>query len=117
MASGDAQRAWFAEMLDDLKSHWSSNMTWEELAVFCRYMTEKRQSIREARGIKPARMSCKKCGGHVVLAPISIRSALFALRKIGAVDEAGFKELDRAWTRHRKLNGLDAYGSRPASRE
>lgn len=76
-------------------------------------MTEKRHSIREVRGIKPARMSCKKCGGQVVLAPVSIRFALFALRTIGAADKVGFKELDREWTRHRKLNGLDAYGSRP----
>ena len=52
MASGDAQRAWFPELLDDLKSYWSNDIAWEELAVFCRYMTEKRQKIKEARGIK-----------------------------------------------------------------
>lgn len=115
MPSGDAQRAWFPEMLDDLMSHWSSEMTWDELAVFCRSMTEKRQIIRESRGIKPPRTRCKKCGGGMVLPPISIRSALFALRKIGAVDEAGFKKLDREWNRHRKTNGLDAYGNRPES--
>ena len=46
MPAGDAQRAWFPEMLEDLKSHWSSDMTWEELAVFCRDMTEKRQRIK-----------------------------------------------------------------------
>jgi hypothetical protein len=33
----------------------------------------------------------------------------------GAADKAGFNELDREWTRHQKMNGLDAYGSRPES--
>ncbi|MFO7738901.1 MAG: endonuclease NucS [Desulfatiglandaceae bacterium] len=57
-------------------------------------------------------MTCKECGGRMELPPISIRTALFALRKIGAVDEAGFKKLDREWGKHRKANGLDAYGNR-----
>ena len=115
MPSGDAQRAWFPEMLDDLKTHWSSNMTWEELAVFCRHMTEKRQTIRESRGIKSPRTTCKKCGGRMVLPPISIRSALFALRKTGVVEEDAFQKLDREWTKYRKANGLDAYGQRTES--
>jgi hypothetical protein len=115
MPAGDAQRAWFPEMLEDLKSHWSSAMTWEELAVFCHDMTEKRQSIKEARKIGPPSMSCKKCGGRMVLPPISIRSALFALRKINAIDESEFQKLDRAWGKHRKANGLDAWGNPPKS--
>lgn len=115
MASGDAQRAWFPEMLEDLRSQWSSDMSWDEIAAFCRCMTEKRQTIRESRGIKPPRRSCRKCGGRMGLPPISIRSALFALRKTGAVDEAAFKKLDREWKRHRKANGLDAYGNRSQS--
>ena len=115
MASGDAQRAWFPELLDDLKSYWSNDITWEELAVFCRYMTEKRQKIKEARGIRLPRMTCRKCGGRMVLPPISIRSALFALRKAEVIDESEFRKLDREWAKHRKANGLDAYGNKPES--
>ncbi|MGO8745931.1 MAG: hypothetical protein ACLQNE_08065 [Thermoguttaceae bacterium] len=115
MPTGDAQRAWFPEMLDDLKSHWSSEMTWEQLAVFCRDMTKKRQKIQEARNIRPPHMTCKECGGELVLPPISIRSALFALRKNDAIDEAEFKKLDREWNKHRKANGLDACGNRSES--
>jgi len=113
MPAGDAQRAWFPEMLEDLKSHWSIAMTWDELAVFCRDMTEKRQKIKEARNIAPSRMTCKECGGQLVLPPISIRSALFALRKINAIDEAEFQKLDREWGKHRKAHSLDAFGNRP----
>lgn len=116
MPSGDAQRAWFPEILDDLNSHWTSEMTWEELADFCQEITEKRQRIREARGLKPPRMTCRKCGGRLMLPPISIRSALFALRKINAIDEPGFRKLDREWGKYRKANDLDAYGRTASSR-
>ena len=102
-------------MLEDLKSHWSSDRTWEGLAAFCHDMTEKRQRIKEARNIRPPRMTCKKCGGRLVLPSVSIRSALFALRKINAIDESEFKKLDQEWGKHRKANGLDACGNRPKS--
>ena len=115
MASGDAQRAWFPELLDDLKDIWSNDIAWEELAVFCRYMTEKRQKTKEARGIRLPRMTCRKCGGRMVLPPISTRSALFALRKAEVIDESEFRKLDREWANHRKANGLDAYGNKPES--
>jgi hypothetical protein len=116
MASGDVQRAWFPEMLADLKQRWLSHeMTWDELATFCREMTEKRQKIKEARNIKTSWGTCKTCGGKLVLGPISIRSALFALRKMGVIDDDRLKSLDRDWNRHRKANGLDPYGNKDKS--
>jgi hypothetical protein len=101
-------------MLDELRSSWSRDMTWDDISVFCQLMTEERQKIKEARGIKPARMNCK-CGGRMVLAPISIRSLLFALRRVERIDDAELKKLDREWGKYRRANGLDAYGKRPES--
>jgi hypothetical protein len=116
MASGDAQRAWFPEMLADLKQRWLSHqMTWDELAVFCREMTEQRRRIKELRNIKPSSGTCKTCGGNLVLPSISIRSVLFALLKIGVIDDDHFKRLERDWKKHRKMNGLDAYGNKSKS--
>jgi hypothetical protein len=115
MPSGDAQRAWFPEMLADLNARWSSDMTWDELAAFCHDMTEKRQRIRDDRSIKPIRMACHECGGGMVPPPISIRSALFALRKLNVIDESEFKKLDREWSKYRKAKDLDAYGNGPES--
>jgi ribosomal protein L19E len=51
----------------------------------------------------------------MVLAPISIRSALFALRKAEVIDKSEFRKLHREWANHRKANGLDAYGNKPES--
>lgn len=115
MPAGDTQRAWFPEMLEDLKSHFSSDMSWEELAAFCRDMTEKRHRIREARNIKPARRTCGECGGNMVLPPVSIRSALFALRKINVINESELKRLDQEWNKHRKAHCLDAWGNKSGS--
>lgn len=111
MASGDAQRAWFPEMLEDLRQYWGDEPSWENLAVFCQCMTEKREKIKKARRIKPHVTVCRNCGSKNVLPPISIRSALFALKKIGVIDEVEFKKLDREWSKHRVANGLDAYGN------
>lgn len=112
MASGDAQRAWFPEMLEDLRQYWGDKPSWENLAAFCEGMTEKREKIKKARRIKPLATVCRNCGGKKVMTPTSIRSALFALKKIGVIDEVGFKELDREWAKHRTSNGLDAYGKK-----
>ncbi len=124
MPAGDAQRVWFPEMLDDLKSSWSMGMDWSELADFCERMTEKRKHIRKERDIRPPREidplspgeRCPKCGriskGPSKIDPlaVSIRSALFALKNNGVITEVKFKELDKSWMKHKRKNGLDAYG-------
>ena len=114
MPAGDAQRVWFPEMIEDLKIHWSSSMNWEELAVFCRRMTDKRKWIRQSREIKPPMIRCSRCGevSRSDIQGISIRSALFTLKKIGIVSETEFKKLERDWNKFKKKNSLDAYGNK-----
>ena len=118
MPSGDAQRVWFPEMLEELKTSWSESMSWYELAGFCARMTEMRKQIREERGIRSPRMRrCSRCGGTLRpfadVSGISIRSALFALRNNGVITNDEFKKLDKSWMKHKKKNGLDAHGRRP----
>ena len=117
MPSGDAQRAWFPEMLEELKRSWSEAMSWNELADFCARMTEMRKQIREEHGILSPKRRCNRCGGTMLptadVSGISIRSALFALRNNGLITDDEFKKLDKRWMKHKKENGLDANG-RPA---
>lgn len=113
MPAGDAQRAWFPEMLAELEQYWHPGISWSALAAFCQQMTAFREEIRSSKGIKPVKLDCPACGGKHTMSmnPISIRSALFALKKnLECISEDEFKDLDRNWKRYRKSNGLDAYG-------
>ena len=112
MPAGDAQRVWFPEMLEELKASWSKTMSWDELADFCARMSERRKQIRRERGIQPTMMWCPKCEKRTrsSVLNVSIRSALFALKKDGLLDEADFTQLDKSWMRHKKKHRLDAYG-------
>ena len=109
---GDAQRVWFPAMLEALRNTWSSSMGWDQLIAFCASMTELRREIRQARGLRPPRMRCSHCGSETRsdIKGVSVRSALFALRKEGIVTEAERRELDEGWKRYRAEHGLDYLG-------
>ena len=110
MAAGDPQRAWFPEMLEELKLYWETDWSWKGFAVFCEAMTEKRRIIKKERGIGPPG-TCKHCGSKMELPPISIRSALFALRKMAVIEDEQFKKYEKEWAKYRKANSLDPYGN------
>jgi hypothetical protein len=112
MASGDAQRAWFPEMLSILRQRWHPTISWEEVGRICDDMQRLRKEIRERKNIRPVRIYCKECGQYSEVVPprISIRSLLFALRKANIVTDAEFKALDKNWKKYRKENSLDLFG-------
>ena len=74
----------------------------------------RQEDIRESRGIKPPLTRCPGCGAvsRSDISGVSIRSAIFALKKIGAVTEAEHKALDKSWRKYKTRNRLDAYGRR-----
>jgi hypothetical protein len=112
MPAGDAQRAWFPDMLSELEGFWGNQPGWEDVICFCEIMTSLRTKIREQRGIRPLMMRCRSCGGKhaATIPPISPRSLLFALQKIEAIDDQELKRLDKEWMRFRKTENLDARG-------
>lgn len=112
MPSGDAQRVWFPEMLEVLTAEWSPSTTWDELVDLCGRLTDLRTDLRQSRGIQAPLTRCPKCGGvsRGDIKGVSVRSALFALRKVGTLSEADFRRLDRDWKKHRAARGLDALG-------
>ena len=112
MPAGDAQRAWFPEMLSELERFWKESPDWPEVVVFCEKMTSLRTTIRDERGIRNPMMTCRSCGGKqaMTLPEISPRSLLFALQKIEIIDDAELKVLDKEWMRFRKNENLDRRG-------
>ena len=112
MPAGDSQRTWFPEMLSELTVTWNPQMSWKECTDLCHKMTLFRESIWKNRDIKPAKRWCPNCQEYHDSrpAPISIRSLLFALKKIKAIDDKKLKALDKSWKKYRKTFNLDAYG-------
>ena len=112
MPAGDAQRAWFPEMLSELEQRWYPDMTWDEYVDFCSEMTRMRENIWKKKDIRPAKNWCPNCQEYHDSRPppISIRSMLFALMKIKILDDNGFKELEKSWKKYRKSQNLDSYG-------
>lgn len=114
MPAGDAQRVWFPEMLEVLIASWSPSTTWDELVELCGRLTELRTDLRQSRGIQAPLTKCSKCGGvsRGDIKGVSVRSALFALRKADVLSDTDFERLDHDWKRHRAVRGLDALGKK-----
>jgi len=111
MPSGDSTRVWFPEMLDNLKERWEKTMDWDSVISLCNEMTEFREVIKKEKGIKPAKFKCGNCAESMVLAPVSVRSLLFALMKVGKIRKETFDKLDKSWKSHQRKNKLDGYGN------
>ena len=117
MPSGDAQRTWFPEMIDMLHDDWSNALSWEEIVQLRDRLDETLQRIRTARKLLPAMVYCRACGKRHRSAPprVSVRALLLALPRYGIESEGEVRELERRWTRYRKMNRLDLYGKRSGS--
>jgi len=101
-------------MLAVLTAAWSPSTTWDELVDLCGRLTHLRTDLRQSRGIQAPLMKCSKCGSvsRGEIKGVSIRSALFALRKVGAISATDFQRLDRDWKNHRASRRLDALGKK-----
>ncbi|MEZ9699453.1 hypothetical protein AB4455_04975 [Vibrio sp. 10N.261.46.E12] len=112
MSAGDAHKVWFPEMLDELFVQWESSMDWGDLISLTHAMTQRREALRLEKGIKNPIYYCEKCKGKhsFSLAPITVRSTLFALKKASIIDEATLNEMDREWKKHQRRNNLTGVG-------
>jgi hypothetical protein len=115
MASGDASRTWFSEMIEALRQEWKQEMGWEELIALRDRLDAMLKEIRLSRGIRPPTMWCPICNQRTQQAApsVSVRALTLALGRFNIAPLAEVKSLERRWTKHRKENSLDRNG-RPA---
>lgn len=99
-----AYKAWYREMLVAVGERWHEGLSWMECEVLCAEMTVLRTRIQEERGIKPPQMFCRNCQTYHEMKhqDVSVRALLFALKKLGAVDESELTRLDKAWKEEQK---------------
>ena len=109
MASGDASRTWFSEMVEALRQEWNSEMSWEQVIALRNRLDAMLQEIRTARSIRPPTMWCPVCKTRTQQAKpsVSVRAIIFALGRFGIVAAAEATSLQKRWAKHREENNLD----------
>jgi hypothetical protein len=112
MASGDAQRTWFPEMITMLHQTWAASMSENELLALRDRLETTLETIRSERHILPAMMWCPHCQARHRSAPpkVSVRAMILALGRFGMASASEVKALERRWNTYRKRHQLDRYG-------
>ena len=113
MAAGDAQRVWFPEMIEKLRSQWHPDMSFDAIVELRDDLDAMLQRIRSERRIRSPVFRCPHCG-HVAKArrhTSGSRHDLVATR-FGIAPAEHTHALEKDWAAYRKENGLDIYGGR-----
>ena len=112
MASGDASRTWFSEMVEALRQEWRPDMPWEQVIAFRDRLEAMLQEIRSSRQIRLPTMWCPSCNERTQQAPpsVSVRALIFALGRFGIAPQAKVKSLEKRWAKLRNENSLDRNG-------
>jgi hypothetical protein len=114
MPAGDRSRTWFPEMATELRASWRSELTWDAVIDLRNQLQRQLERILRSRSIVPARVRCSHCGhvGPGAAPVLSVRAVLFALGRFNIESKDVVRERDKAWTKHRALQQLDARGER-----
>ena len=119
MASGDASRVWFAEMVSILREQWSSSPQWEEWVRLRDRLDTELHTIRSTRGIRSPIILCPSCGKRARAAEpsVSVRAMILALERFGIVEKNEAKALEKKWELVRRTNKLDLHGKPMVDKE
>jgi hypothetical protein len=114
MASGDAQRTWFPEMIEMLRKEWRSSLTLEELIKLRDSLDATLQFIRRSRNILPPRIWCPHCKQYQRAGSpkVSVRATILALGRFDIANQQDIKALEKSWKKYRSENDLDLYGKK-----
>jgi hypothetical protein len=117
MASGDAQRVWFQEMIERLRSQWHRGMSFDAIVELRNELDATLQRIRSERQIRSPLLKCPRCGhvGEAAEPHVSVRAMILSLNRFGIAPAEQAYALEKGWAVYRTENGLDLYGKRMAS--
>ena len=116
MASGDAQRTWFPEMIVQLRSEWHEGMSMPALIGLRDELDGMLQRIRTSRNIQTPIVTCRKCGttGPAAEPHVSVRALILAVARFGIASKDQTRRLEKVWAEYRKQNRLDIEGKVPS---
>jgi len=114
MASGDAQKVWFPEMIAMLRKAADPAMSVDAVLLLRDRLDATLQRIRRTRQILPAMMWCPHCQAHHRAAPprVSVRATLLALGRFGGGANPKAQALRKPWDKKKRQHQLDRYGQK-----
>jgi hypothetical protein len=112
MATGDAQRVWFPEMIERLRVQWHRGMSCDALIALRDELDAQLQRIRSERRIHSPIFKCPCCGhiGEGADPRVSVRAMILSLGRFGIASAAQTSAIEKRWATHRKQHGLDLDG-------
>jgi hypothetical protein len=112
MPAGDAQRTWFPEMVEALRTRWRAGQPLNEVIALRDQLDAMLHQIRAERHIHPPVVRCPKCGhvGQAAEPEVSVRAMILSLGRFGIASAAEVKALEKCWGRYRTEKGLDLNG-------
>ena len=118
MAAGDAQRVWFTEMIESLRSQWRQGLSFEAIVKLRDDLDAMLQRIRSERHIRPPVCKCPKCGyvGEGAEPHVSVRAMILSVIRFGIAAAEPTYMIEKGWAACRKQKELDLYGKSLATK-
>ncbi len=112
MASGDAQRVWFPELIAIVRQAGNPAMSMDALLRLRDRLDASLQTLRQTRQILPAMMWCPHCQARHRAAPpsVSVRATLLAVGRFTQATAAEVQALEKQWNRYRRQHQLTGDG-------
>jgi hypothetical protein len=112
MSHVDAQRIWFPELIDQLRSEWRADLSFDALVTLRENLDAALQQIRRDRQIHSANVRCPQCR-RMAESPapqVSVRAMILSLLRFEIAPAEQVHALEKSWAAHRKQNTLDILG-------
>jgi hypothetical protein len=116
MASGNAQRTWFPEMVVRLRAEWHEGMSIPALIGLRDELDGTLHRIRTGRNIKTPIITCRRCGrtGPAAEPHVSVCALILALARFEIASKDQTRALEKEWAAYRKQHRLDIAGKASA---
>src|SRR5260370_14252633 len=104
MPSGDAQRTWFPEMIEILRTECAATVSIPQVVALTDRLDGTLQGIRAKRGIVPPMMWCPHCRKRIRSASPrgSVPAAILAVVRFGINEESMVKTLAKKGKHYQK---------------
>ena len=112
MASGDAQKVWFPELIVIVRQAGDPALSIDALLCLRDRLDTTLQMIRQTRQILQALMWCPHCQARHRAAPpgVSVRATILALGRYTRATASEVQALEKRWNRYRQQQQLDRDG-------